>query len=1063
MKKLLKIIFRWLSRLLIGLVGLVVLVLVLFMALRGVITDRALNYVNSLQPGKVQVERMTLRPFMNFPDISLQLKEIGYNPPLINDSIIDQPVLELEDIYVSLDILQLLKKSYRVSKIRFADGIIRYHVGADSVSNIEQAIGIRFDESAKDTAAKEEMPAISLDIESVEMRNVRLEYVDRRDSSFIEGIIHGLETEFSYTADAINTRLMMHAGLGEGKISKLRLSRPREISFSSGLNYMRESKQLSLEQSALDLDNALLQLGGNIDFSEDTLDLDFNAVNSDINLLNFLLSGVLNLTAIEQVGEGTIRLEGGATGSFKDGLPLLNLSFAASDMGFRIHSINQSVTGIRFEGFATNGTKEDFSEAAIRLSGFHVDFPDGSLDADIALENMKYPKAKVNMTGKVDLRLIDEIIASEKISELAGTILLDGDVEGQINRSGNLFLENSGTLKASLNNVAMKVPDHALNNLHGELLIQGRLLTLKGIRAIVDSTELQFDGRVREVLPYIAGFPVAPSLDLHFSTPEIRLSEFFANDSSQLPELKNVSANIEVETNKGLRKSLSQKEIPELDLVIDDLSMEPVGYAPIRNVGLKFAIDSDTLRLRLLKFRAGDTDMNGNLVTSGYKGILKKDSIVPLSVDLDLSSRLLRFSDLLVMNDTFRILPPELEPEELRNMSIKLNMKANYLKGLESSSLNDILVNTRNIRFAPLHYTNAIKKLSFQLEKKDSVLNISNLMGQIGPNDIGLDVALVIPPDSTRPMSGNLSVHSEYLDVEGLAAYALFAKESPAKDSLAADSSGNKLPDLEGVNLPDISLDLDLKELKVGKNTFRNMNGRISVKPYKHILFEPFSLQTVNGGALRLDGYMSLANPEMMTLSTNIKIDTVNISDFEVQMAIGDSIYSLEENFNGVLSASGLAEVFIDEDLSVNTDYSTAMLYVTLENGRIRNFAPLQALAGHLGYKEMNNLKFGRLTNPRGFTLADGTINVPLMSIETNVGLILLEGEQQLNGDFLYLARVPSSMARGTAWNMLASPPKKETGDEIQQMRAQKFMVLTLAGRDGKIEVKVGDKRDQYR
>jgi hypothetical protein len=87
------------------------------------------------------------------------------------------------------------------------------------------------------------------------------------------------------------------------------------------------------------------------------------------------------------------------------------------------------------------------------------------------------------------------------------------------------------------------------------------------------------------------------------------------------------------------------------------------------------------------------------------------------------------------------------------------------------------------------------------------------------------------------------------------------------------------------------------------------------------------------------------------------------------------------------------------------------------------------------------------------------------MDISSTLGLILIEGEQSLEGDFLYLVRVPPRLIRGTAWNMLSSQQRRESEeeDEIQQMQAQRFAILTVFSNGTDVEVKVGDKRDQFR
>ena len=51
----------------------------------------------------------------------------------------------------------------------------------------------------------------------------------------------------------------------------------------------------------------------------------------------------------------------------------------------------------------------------------------------------------------------------------------------------------------------------------------------------------------------------------------------------------------------------------------------------------------------------------------------------------------------------------------------------------------------------------------------------------------------------------------------------------------------------------------------------------------------------------------------------------------------------LSETFKGVLSAEGLVEVFVSPDFKVDISTTTAMFNVTVNDGELINFTPLQA------------------------------------------------------------------------------------------------------------------------
>lgn len=137
MKKVLKGIGKWILRILLFLLGLVVVLILVFVLFKGRITEKALSVVNEKQPGTVQLANFRLRPLYQFPDISLQLQDLSYLQGNDSSKVTDTiPVMRMDDIYVSLNIVQLLKGNYEVSKVRFGEGEINYIVYGDSVSNL---------------------------------------------------------------------------------------------------------------------------------------------------------------------------------------------------------------------------------------------------------------------------------------------------------------------------------------------------------------------------------------------------------------------------------------------------------------------------------------------------------------------------------------------------------------------------------------------------------------------------------------------------------------------------------------------------------------------------------------------------------------------------------------------------------------------------------------------------------------------------------------------------------------------------------------------------------------
>jgi len=161
------------------------------------------------------------------------------------------------------------------------------------------------------------------------------------------------------------------------------------------------------------------------------------------------------------------------------------------------------------------------------------------------------------------------------------------------------------------------------------------------------------------------------------------------------------------------------------------------------------------------------------------------------------------------------------------------------------------------------------------------------------------------------------------------------------------------------------------------------------------------------------------------------------------------------------VDAKGLAEIFITPELNVDMPASTAQFNVTVNDGALINFTPLQAAGKFLDSKDLNNVRFATVRN--SFTLMDSKLIIPLMNVESTIGQMLIVGEQGLDGSYLYLVRVPPKLAREAARSAMSEGSKDDGEDQITQMKRGDFLGITLWSDGIESDVKLGDRRDKFR
>ena len=109
---------------------------------------------------------------------------------------------------------------------------------------------------------------------------------------------------------------------------------------------------------------------------------------------------------------------------------------------------------------------------------------------------------------------------------------------------------------------------------------------------------------------------------------------------------------------------------------------------------------------------------------------------------------------------------------------------------------------------------------------------------------------------------------------------------------------------------------------------------------------------------------------------------------------------------------------------------------------------------------DLNRVKFATLRNR--FTLIDSRIYIPLMSIGSTVGQLLIEGEQGLDNSYLYLLRIPTWLVKGAAKSMISNANEDGEGEVIYEMKMGKFMKATVWSNGEESDMKLGDKREKF-
>lgn len=1050
-----------------GLVSLVLLAILVFYLGRNFFMEKAVSYLNEQQPGEVHMGQMKLIPFQNFPNITLQLDSVNYyGKDTLSDSTDSNPIISLSKIHVTLDVMDLIRGDIMVSEAKLEEGQLMLEIYKDSISNLEYALGIRFgDKAGKDTT--ETKSTITVDLDAIELSGVKLELVNRvRDEQFILRVNH-LESSFSYLPGLIESAVKLDIDINRVKYLTINEQGERNVSLIGSIIMNPLEKIVEVKPSSMRVSGLDLETWGTYTFKDlPTVDFTYKATNEGLEVLNFLFRGVLDLDEIEQIGSGTMRLSGDVKGNLGEELPVIRLNGDADEIGFRIKSLNKDVTGITFNVFATNGSKLDLSESYMDITGFRARFPEGRISANATVNNIRSPELNIEIDGKLDLNGMEKMLKSDLLIDLQGLVHLNGRVNGRVDKKKGEFLNDGGELRASIDGVGFLMKRDSLSmdsirNLHGEIFLSENVIGADKLALEYNGNLLELGVLTENLLLYFLDFEKDVKAELSVSSELLTLATLF-RDTTVAQLLGDELHGLHFEagafiSHEDLDEFIQADSIPKVLLSLDSFGIEFPLMADISDMSASLTFAPDTISLHSLEGTLGESAFRFSGLLANYGLLTHQDSAGLLALKFNMESDQMRAEDIFTIKNEF-LLPETYRTEYLEDFSLQgsLDLPAEGLL-LDSVPL-DFALHIEDMAWNFRYYPLSFEQFLIELRREGDELFIDDLEGKVGESDLKMVANIGNFTDSLENMYGSLVLESELLDFNALLNYHL---PEEFLDSAAIDSSEvREPPRLDQISYPSFDFTVDIGELRLGGLNIYGMNGKLRSTRDKIFFLDSLRISSEGGGSAEFNGHFNASNPNMYSVGADLAVKDMNINDIGLQLQTGEETYSLNENFKGVISAEGLAEIFVTPELKVDVPTSTAMFNVTIHDGALINFTPLQAAGKFLDNKNLDNVNFATLSN--SFTLMDSRVIIPRMKVESSVGLLLIEGEQGLDKSFLYLLRVPTKLAKEAAKSVMSNAEEQEGIDEVVKMQRGDFLMITVWSDGIESDFKLGDKRDKF-
>jgi len=233
-----------------------VILFILFFIYKDDISKTLLSRVNQKINGQVSFSDLSFTPFKHFPNAALVLYDLSLKESKDSDhNSLRSPVFEIDEAYVSLNIIDLFSSRINVSDITFEGGTLYLVKYRDNSINLEKAIKKKTKEEiivqkkttqvdtsiSKTQKVDENKSNLNLQIDNMEIVDVEIRIENQLTTNKLKLYVNQLQSEFSYKNNQIISSIIFDTKVDSLIIGNNLWLNDQHIKFESSIEIETDS------------------------------------------------------------------------------------------------------------------------------------------------------------------------------------------------------------------------------------------------------------------------------------------------------------------------------------------------------------------------------------------------------------------------------------------------------------------------------------------------------------------------------------------------------------------------------------------------------------------------------------------------------------------------------------------------------------------------------------------------------------------------------------------------------------------------------------------------------
>ena len=980
---------------------------------KDVIVQELLATANEDFKGKIALSETQISPFENFPYVSIDLKDFQvYETKNPNE----KPIINLKDVYVGFDLWTIIKGKFDIKTIKLSNGKINITQYQDNSFNIVKAF-----ETEKEVDDMEE--EFHVDLQKIVLRNVDILKTNLADTLTLEAFIDQAETRFKKDETFIKMGLNANFVFNIIKDKDTTFVKNKHFDLATDFSFHKKSHLLTFEPSSVKLENGLFGMKGKVDIDDDfNMDLEFSGKKPNFDLLIAFAPEDLIPTLEKYDNQGEIFFSTTVKGKSSNGhLPAVEAKFGCKNGFFDNTITHKKLEEMAFSAYFTNGEKRNLETSAFYLSNFTAKPAAGKFKGNLKVVNFISPEIDLKIDSDFDLEFLSKFFNLKDLSNLTGNVQLSmnfHDIIDLTKPEKSLEQFNQAYFSQLLvTNLNFKSDSYHLpvKNLNLKATMDGNDFKLEYCRLELGKSNLELDGKISNVPAIIHQSNGKVVSEVHLKSKLLDFKELTSNDTTKQKPFDEKIRNLKLDLgfNGAANTFLQSKSLPIGDYFIKDF------YAKLENYPHAFHDFDGLLKITeneiiVSKFdgEIDATDFHFDGKIKNYNLWLVDKKIGDTQFEFDLTSNEIHFKDLFSYKGENHV-PVEYRKEDIKQLKLHGRVALHYKDSLQSTDfyLDEFKGKLKNHPVKFEHFKGNI-------HNENNLLAINKFSGKIGKSNFLLSGKYHLKNNESYKKNGDyFNFQSSYLDFDELFSY-----------QEKTTSTANKVNHDSGFNLfelpfKNIKVDAIIGHLNYHKYLIKNLNAKVGLKENHYVYFDDCQFSAA-GGLVNIKGYLNGSDPKHIYLNPDLKIQKVNLDQVLFKFDNFGQDQLVSDNLHGIFTGRVTGKILLHTDLTPRIDESNLQMDIAIDNGRLDNFGPMQAMADFFQDKNLSKILFDKLENR--LQLQNGKLILPNMVVNSSLGFIELSGSQDMDMNMEYFIRVPLKMVTNVAFQKLFGKKREE-------------------------------------